>query len=277
MSVNSVNIAATHLGRQMKRDRLAHGLTLREMAARTGINFATLSRVETGHRPFSEKLAVACDKEFPEKRGWYLTYYEESREWVPAGFRSWAEYEDKATVIRSWTPGVVDGMLQTSDYARSLLSTVPGVPAEVISARLTSRMQRQQRVLYRPEPPLSSFVIDELSLYRCVGTPEVMAAQLLHLAEVAALPHVTMQILPALAHPAGASSFMVTHEAAYAEHVLGGYVFTDTETVTTALQLFTTISAESYKASESLARMEGLADTWNGVSRRTAAHKAGSA
>ena len=261
----------------MQRDRMAHGWTLREFAARTGINFATLSRVENGHRPATEKLAKACDQQFPERRGWYLTYYEESREWVPAGFRSWAEYEDKATVIRSWTPGVIDGMLQTKDYARSLLSTVPGVTVDVIGARLASRMQRQQRVLCRAEPPLSSFVIDELSLYRCVGSPEAMAAQMRHLAEVAALPHVTIQILPALAHPAGASSFMVTHEAAYAEHVLGGYVFTDAETVTTALQLFTTISAESYRASESLARLERMEHIWNGVSPATAAHKAASA
>lgn len=277
MGGNNVNSAATHLGRQMKRDRQAHGWTLRELAARTEVNYATLSKVENGKRPFFEKLAIACDKQFPERRGWYLTYYEESKSWVPAGFRSWGEYEDKAATIRSWTPGVVDGMLQTSDYARALLATVPGVAAEVISARLASRMQRQQRFLYRPEPPLSSFVVDELSLYRCVGSPEIMAAQMRHLAEVAKLPQVTIQILPALAHPAGASSFMVTHEAAYAEHVLGGYVFTDAETVTTAAHLFTTISAESYTASGSLARLGRLEDIWNGVRAATAAHKAASA
>jgi DNA-binding XRE family transcriptional regulator len=70
MSGNNVNSAATHLGRTMKRDRTAHGWTLREFAARTGINFATLSKVENGHRPFFEKLAIACDKQFPERRGW---------------------------------------------------------------------------------------------------------------------------------------------------------------------------------------------------------------
>jgi hypothetical protein len=120
-------------------------------------------------------------------------------------------------------------------------------------------------------------VIDELSLYRCVGSPEVMAVQISHLLEVARLPHVTIQILRAVAHPAGASNFMLTNEAAYAEHVLGGHVFTDTEMVTTARLLFTTIAAESYTAGGSLVRLGKLKEIWNGVSRATAVRKAGRA
>lgn len=269
MSVNSVNSAATHLGRQMKRDRLAHGWTLRDLAARTGINFATLSRVENGKRPFFEKLAVACDEQFPERRGWYLTYYEESKSWVPAGFRSWGEYEDKAAIIRAWSPSFLHGLLQTSDYARAQLKTASDATAEMIAARLASRMQRQQRVLYRPEPPAAYLVVDELSLYRCVGSPEIMAAQMRHLAEVARLPHVVIQVLPAVAHPAGASGLVITDEAAYAEHVIGGYVFTDTETVTGALRLFSTIQSESDKASVSLAKIERMTEIWTGVKART--------
>lgn len=278
MGVKTVNSAATHLGRTMRRDREAHHWTLREFSSRTEINYATLSRVENGHRPFFERLAVACDKQFPERRGWYLEYYEESKSWTPAGFRSWAEYEDKASTLRVWTPGLVDGMIQTSDYAHALLSTVPGVSAEVIAARLASRLQRQQRILYRPEPPLVSFVVDEMALYRCVGSPETMAAQMRHMIEVASLPHVTIQVLRAVQNPVGASSFMLAgDDAAYAEHILGGYVFTDVETVTTARLLFTTINSESYTASESLVRLAKMEEIWTGVSPVTAARKADSA
>jgi transcriptional regulator with XRE-family HTH domain len=269
MSGNNVNSAATHLGRQMQRDRQAHGWSLRELAARSGINYATLSKVENGKRPFFEKLAMACDKQFPERRGWYLAYYEESKSWVPAGFRSWGEYEDKAAVIRAWSPSFLHGLLQTSDYARAQLETASDATAEMTAARLASRMQRQQRVLYRPEPPTATFVVDELSLYRCVGSPEVMAAQMRHLAEVARLPHVVVQVLPAVAHPAGASGLVITNEAAYAEHVIGGYVFTDTETVTGALRLFSTIQSESDKASVSLAKFERVTEIWTGVKART--------
>lgn len=269
MSANKINSAATHLGRQMKRDRQAHGWTLRELAARTGINFATLSRVENGKRPFFEKLAVACDGQFPERRGWYLTYYEESKSWMPAGFRSWGEYEDKAAIIRAWSPSFLHGLLQTSDYADAQLRTASDATAEMTSARLASRMERQRRVLYRPEPPTAYFVVDELSLYRCVGSPEIMATQMRHLAEVARLSHAVVQVLPAVAHPAGASGFVVTDQAAYAEHVIGGYVFTDTETVTGTLRLFSTIQSESDKASVSLAKIERMTEIWTGVRAHT--------
>lgn len=45
---------------------------------------------------------------------------------------------------------------------------------------------------------------------------EIMAAQMRHLAEAARLPRVTVQVLPAVAHPATQSGFMVADGAAYA-------------------------------------------------------------
>jgi hypothetical protein len=264
MAGNNGNSAAGHFGRQMKKERLAHGWSLREFAERSGIDFATASRIENGKRPPSEKVAKACDRVWPERRGWFLEYYDESKSWVPAGFRSWAEYEDKATILRAWSPGVLHGFLQTDDYARALLET-SGATDEVVSARLRSRMERQRRVLFRDDPPLSLFVVDELSLYRCVGSPEIMAEQCAHLGSVARRPNVTMQVLPAVAHPAGASGFIVTDSAAYAEHVAGGFTYTDEETFTAMLRLFTKINAESKKASESLAIFERMERTWTGV------------
>src|ERR1700730_18293000 len=113
---NKGNAAATHFGRQMRKERLAHAWSLRELSTRTEIDFATLSRVENGKRPPTEKLAKACDALWPERKGWFCEYYEESKSWVPAGFRNWPEYEDKAASIRVWSPGGVDGLLQTEGY-----------------------------------------------------------------------------------------------------------------------------------------------------------------
>jgi hypothetical protein len=213
---------------------------------------------------------MACDKQFPERRGWYLQYYEESKSWVPAGFRDWSEHENAATVIRAWSPGFIHGLLQTSDYARAQLETAPDATSEMTAARLAARMQRQQRVLRRPDPPSAYFVVDELSLYRRVGSAEIMVAQMRHLLEVARLPHVVLQVLPAVEHPAGASGFVVAgDDAAYAEHMFGGFVYTEAETVTSALRMFGTISSESDKASVSLRKIERMAEIWNGVSQAT--------
>jgi transcriptional regulator with XRE-family HTH domain len=274
MFANNGNGAATHFGRQVKKERLAHGWSLREFSARTGIDFTTASRIENGKRPPNEAVAKACDRVWPERRGWFVEYYEESKSWVPAGFRSWAEYEDKAVTLRAWSPGVLHGLLQTEGYARSLLSTVPGVNTEIVAARLANRMERQRRVLFRDDPPSTWFVLDELSLYRCVGSAELMAEQLRHLADVAALPHVTMQVLPAVAHPANASELIVTDSAAYVEHLVGGLVYTECETVTTLERLFTSIHSESDKASDSLAMIERLGEAWTGGSPVFQARKA---
>ena len=123
-------------------------------------------------------------------------------------------------------------------------------------------MERQRRVLMRDDPPRAWFVVDQLSLYRQVGSPDVMEGQMRRLAEVAAMPNVTVQVLPAVAHPANASELIVTESAAYAESLNGGYVFTEEETVSRLLQLFHSIHCESYRASESLRMIERLGEAW---------------
>ena len=87
------------------------------------LNPGHVSRIENGKRPPTENVATACDAVFPERRGWFTEYYEESRHWaeVPASFRSWPEYEDKAAALRDWSPSIVTGLLQAEDYARALI------------------------------------------------------------------------------------------------------------------------------------------------------------
>jgi hypothetical protein len=200
---------------------------------------------------------------FPERRGYFTEYYDESRSWVPASFRSWAEYEDKARTLRVWCPGFIDGLVQTEDYARCLLRTYPGVTDEILASRLQARMERQKRVLYRDDPPSVVFIIDEVALYRRVGSAEIMAAQCAHLLDVASLDNVTMQVLPAIEHPASASEIIVADDAAYAEHAAAGFTYTEAETVNRLTRLFDTIRGESYRVSESSALFERMIDTWN--------------
>jgi len=249
----------------MRKERMAHGWSLPEFSTRIGFDAGHLSRVENGKRPPSEALARACDQVFTERRGWFLDWYEESREWaeVPPAFRSWSELEDKAASIRAWVPGIIHGLIQAEGYAQSLLSTFPSVTAEAVQARLNARMERQRRILLRDDPPLAWFVVDEAALYRHVGGADVMAEQMRQLAAVATMPNVTVQVLPAVAHAANASGFIVADDrVAYAEHVVGGYVFTDEETVSPLLRLFDSLRCECLKVSQSVALIERLGEQW---------------
>ena len=84
------------------------------------------------------------------------------------------------------------------------------------------------------------------------------------------MPDITIQVLPAVAHPATASGFLVADNAAYAEHVAGGFVYTD-QTVRTLLRLFDSLRAECYRASESAALIERTCRQWeSGASPLTA-------
>jgi transcriptional regulator with XRE-family HTH domain len=270
MTENSANNPATHFGKQMRKERLARGLGLREFAALTRLNPGHLSRIENGKRPPTEGVAAACDAAFPERRGWFTEYYEELRGWseVPAAFRNWAEFEEKAVRLCDWWPSVVSGFLQTEGYARALIAVVPDTSPETAAVRLANRMDRQRRILERDDPPKVVFLVDELALYRLVGGTEVMAAQMRRLLEVAALPKFTIQILPAVAHNANASGFIISDDVAvYAEHVAGGYTFTDEQTVTSLALRFDTLRGECYKVSETVALLERMAERWaTGVS-----------
>jgi len=113
----------------------------------------------------------------------------------------------------------------------------------------------------RAGPPAARFVIDEMALYRRVGSPGIMAAEMRHLSAVAALPNVTIQVLPAVAHPANASGFIVADDSAWCEHVKSGFVYTG-ESVRPLLTLFDTLRGECYRVSESAALFERMNGIW---------------
>jgi transcriptional regulator with XRE-family HTH domain len=263
MNGRETNGAAGHFGRQMKKERVARGWTLLELAERTGLDAAHLGRVESGKRPPTTKIAEALDTVFPERRGYFTEWLDESQHWpeIPATFKSWSDYEDKSATLRDWSPSIITGLLQTQEYTRTLLS-VQDISQETLAARLANRMERQQRVLGKENPPASRFIVDELSLYREIGSPEAMAAQLRSMLEVAATAKVAIQVLPAIAHPANASGFLLTDNAVWVEHATAGYVFTDVKTVTELSSRFDMIRGECYRVSESLALIERLAEVW---------------
>jgi hypothetical protein len=278
MAANYVNTAATHFGRQMHKERLAHGWTLRQLSAMTKVDYTTLSRVERGVRAPTEKLAKECDRLFPGRRGWFTDWANDSRKWaeIPPAFRNWPEIEEKAKTLRDWYPGIVTGLLQTEQYSRAILQTFPGVSPEATAARLANRMDRQRRALHR-EGARVTFVVDEVALFRYVGSPEIMAEQCDHLAAIARLPHVTLQIIPAVAHPANSSGFIIADDAVWCDSLLGAGVYTG-DAVSLISVIFDALRAECYRASESPARLERMAEIWRtGASQPTATPTAASA
>lgn len=85
----------------------AYAAFLRRFDAADG---AHLSRIENGLRSPTGALALACDDAFPGRHGWFLDYYEESREWaevppqVPRRVRDRRQSHSPADVVTGHHP-----------------------------------------------------------------------------------------------------------------------------------------------------------------------------
>ena len=124
--------------------------------------------------------------------GWWHQYGDV----LPGWFETHIGLEEAASVIRTYEVQFVPGLLQTADYARAVAQLGhPRSSPEEIERRVQLRVQRQE-LLTVPDAPRVWAVIDEASLRRPLGGPEVMAGQLRHLLKMAELPNVTLQIAP---------------------------------------------------------------------------------
>jgi len=134
----------------------------------------------------------------------------------------------------------VPGLLQTEDYARAVLRDAPGADrAEDIDQQVALRMRRQA-VLDQPGPPRVRVVLSESVLWVQVGGAAIMRAQLLRLADMAARPDLTLQVLPlrAAAHAQPVTPFTMLEFAdpadptvVYLEHLTGSLLLEDEEEV----------------------------------------------
>ncbi len=225
-----------YFGQQVRRARCAAGWTLREFGQRIGYDAGQISRIENGKRPPTELFARMCDRAFPDRDGWFSEFY---------------------------------GLLQNEDYARAILAVYPGVTDEQISERLAARLARQA-ILTRDDPPAAWFLVDEAALRRCVGSADIMAAQLAHLAGLARLPNITIQVMPDIAHAGVLGGFAVAERAAYIETAVAGQVFEDADIVSGLITQFDTLRNEALRRSESLALIERMCGTWKAAGARAA-------
>lgn len=172
--------------------------------------------------------------------------------------------EGAATDILTYQLAVIPGLLQTDDYARSLIAAGPTeIEAQEIEERVKIRSGRQ-RILYGGDSARLWAVVDEAALRRPVGGKGVMRAQIEHLIEMARLPNVTVQALPFArgAHPALSGSFTVLSagedypDVAYVETIGGELLIDRKEGVDRYNRVFRRLITE---AKEPLATIEWLA------------------
>lgn len=118
-------------------------------------------------------------------------------------------YETSASWIGELQLLIVPGLLQIPEYTRALIGDGHGKSPSDLEKFVESRRERQE-MLYRAAPPELSFLLDEAVLSRVIGGRATMEEQLAHLRRTAALPHVSIRIIPLStgAHPGLRGSFV---------------------------------------------------------------------
>ena len=203
------------LGAELRRLRTGAGLHLDEVAQALGCSTSKVSRLETGKgvpkasdvrglirlygSPAEDEQEMLLQLVRDSRaEGWWTTYIDgvpSERFFLDVPGRYLA-LETDAIALRSFDFGTLHGLLQSPEYTRAVLSSqLPHHSAQEIDQLVELRVRRQER-LHAVDPLHITAVIDESLLFRVVGGPDVMAAQLRHLLHLMDLPHVVVRVLP---------------------------------------------------------------------------------
>jgi transcriptional regulator with XRE-family HTH domain len=196
------------IGRVLRQIREEAGLTLNAAGRRIERSGSSLSLIEKGTQLLRLRdlkhildvydvdsdthhalMTLAAQQ---HQHGWW----EDFKDTISPAARDYASLEWSATHLDAFEMGFIPGLLQTEDYARSIVrSDLREAKSDKLERFLEFRMERQQ-ILDRPAPPQLRLVIDEAALRRTRGSRAVMHEQLRKLLDSSQKPHITIQALP---------------------------------------------------------------------------------
>jgi transcriptional regulator with XRE-family HTH domain len=270
------------LGSELRRLREARTIKLEEVAEQLGVAASTLSRIETGKAPTrtaylnsmldmygvtdpgQRQVLVDMARE-GHRKGWWAAW----ERVLPTGFDVYVGLEAEASSLRAFESLVVHGLVQTEEYARSVMTTVRRkLGSEEIEALVALRMQRQDAIL-RPADPVDLWLIlDEAVIRRTMGPPDLMRRQLTHLAESSLRPNVTLQVLPFCSgpHPSLNGPFCIIEfperfdpDVVYTEGVHGQAYLERERDVRSCAEAFDLLRAAALSPADSTDLISGLA------------------
>jgi transcriptional regulator with XRE-family HTH domain len=255
------------LGRRLQTLRERAGLSYEQAALALDVTHATIRRMEKAEVGlkvlYVEKLlrtyGVTDQDEVEQfialtrranEQGWWHRYRDVLQEW----FSAYVSLEEAATLIRAYEPHYVPGLLQTEEYARTVLRAGRPHAAQVEVDRLVALRMERQALIVRPDAPTLWVVLDETVLRRPVGPPHVVDTQLAHLIDLMALPNVIVQIMPFSAgpHPAMYGPFYIFRfespelpDVVYCESLTGAVYLDDRDDVSAHAEALDRMSAQS--------------------------------
>ncbi|WP_433296464.1 helix-turn-helix domain-containing protein [Actinoplanes sp. CA-030573] len=205
---SDVSSTGETLGSILARLRRDAGLTGQELGRRVNMSQAKISRLENnvGHPSTADIRHVAESLQAPPDLIERLVELTERLRRQPAGPASLGDTEvvnlqrelealEAATrVYRVFQPAVIIGLAQTDAYMRAIFETSPSGHSRRVAEAVSIRVRRQE-ALWDPDREFH-FLMMESVLANRVCEPQYMSAQLLRLREVAAMPNVSLRVVP---------------------------------------------------------------------------------
>ncbi|MFJ4818350.1 Scr1 family TA system antitoxin-like transcriptional regulator [Streptomyces sp. NPDC088801] len=191
-------------------ERLRGTMTKEKVKDETGISPVTLWRIENGERHPKESTVIPLLNLFgasPQEREHVMALWRDAEkhdlpgedDYAAAlrdGYNAYMWIERQAIGLWNYQTAFVPGLFQTEAYVRAIIAGMwPDATPEEVQQHVDARMRRQT-LLTKPDPLQLAAVVDEAALRRWVGGPEVMAEQMRKLQATAALPHVSLQVIP---------------------------------------------------------------------------------
>ncbi|GAA2772673.1 helix-turn-helix transcriptional regulator [Saccharopolyspora taberi] len=266
---------ARQLGAELRQARKNAGLTTHQLGAQLGRSHTHVSRWENGRLTPSEADTGAVlgilGVTGPERdRLLELARDAGDPNWVAPGIErqlaALTEYERTARRITNVQPLLVPGLLQTSDYARSIMIGAGATRGEA-DQRVTYRLGRRDVIIRRRNPVEFCAIIGEQALRHPPCADDVMIDQLRQLAKWADLDNVTVQVLPAdrrytpaLEGPFVLIEFDRTKPVVQLEHYRSSTTITDARDVDDYQAAADTLRAAAMNADDSAALIAEIAD-----------------
>ncbi len=204
MAEASPTVRQRELAMRLRELRGGIGLTVEEVAGRLLCSPTKISRIETGARRVSLRDVRDLCQLYGVGEQSTADLMDLARQAREPGW--WTQYDDlamgpylgleqEATALTHFSMYFVNGLLQTEDYARTIIKTVnPKINPKVLNDRVEARLHRQQ-VLEREDRPRLRSLLDEGVLLRPVGGPEVMSGQLAKILQVVSEEKATVQVI----------------------------------------------------------------------------------
>ncbi|RAJ71935.1 helix-turn-helix protein [Streptomyces sp. PsTaAH-137] len=258
------------LGAELRRLRNEAGLKVNDAALALECGQPKISQIETGKRGIRQldlttllNLYGVTDEQQRANLKRLARDVHKVDWWSGQGpllsddLRDYLTLEADSSLVRSFEPSVLPGLLQTEAYMREIFTAA--ADADKVEPLVKTRMRRKDLLSGTNEFRLR-VVIDTPALHRIPGPRKLIREQFEHLMETGELPNVTIQILPLeitlpLSQYAPYTLFTMRGEppvqVAWLEHMTGGTLLEQRPDVETYTKAWDDLTAAALSPAES--------------------------